>query len=312
MALPVAAKITIEVAKILADKNKRNTLFIIIGSPLILIIIISSMFFYRSTDINDTFILSVRELKAERKIENELDGDLTRSIYMIHNKTLTEDIIEVKDFILTYFYKEKTQTVIVDDKDNDDPSDDDTVEETTRWFFNYDEIISRVKQQPFLFTDEMVAMLDYFKPYPELEIDDNFVAPCSGIITSQFGTRIHPVSGKIDFHTGIDISGKWHQSIMSVADGEVVTANTAISGYGNYVMIKHTFNDVTFYSFYAHLSSISVKVGQSVNRGETIGKEGGALTDNNPGTSTGHHLHFEIRQTPTGGFLNPQNIFKKG
>lgn len=65
-------------------------------------------------------------------------------------------------------------------------------------------------------------------------------------------------------------------------------------------MIRHTDkNGATFYSLYAHLSKLDVKVNQRVKSGQIIGKEGGDPgKDPNPGYSTGHHLHFEIR-SPT-------------
>ena len=56
-------------------------------------------------------------------------------------------------------------------------------------------------------------------------------------------------------------------------------------------------NGETIYSFYAHLSRIDVKEGEKVTQGQVIGLEGGdPTTDDNPGSSTGHHLHFEIRK----------------
>lgn len=63
------------------------------------------------------------------------------------------------------------------------------------------------------------------------------------------------------------------------------------------------------YSFYAHLSKVDVEVGDQVSIGEKIGNEGGnPETDPNPGSSTGHHLHFEIRtQSGYGNDINPEN-----
>ncbi len=310
MSVSSTVKALIEVTKVFTDKDKRKALLTIIAVPSVFVIMVSSMFFYRSDDENETFILSVTKLKSDMEIENELDGDLIRCVYMLHTSTISENISEVKTFLLNYFCKEETITVIVDDKGNDDPADDETYDKKIILFLSFDEIMERVKQEPFLFTSQEVEMLQYFKPYPELQIDDNFVAPCIGVITSPFGTRIHPISGEVGLHTGIDISGKWHQPIMSITDGEIVNVNTATSGYGNYITIKHTVNNQTFYSFYAHLSSISVSVGQMVTKGQAIGLEGGNKSDNNPGTSTGHHLHFELRQNEDGDFLNPQNIFK--
>ncbi len=119
-------------------------------------------------------------------------------------------------------------------------------------------------------------------------------------ISSKYGERINPVTGEEKLHAGIDLVGEHHGDILSIADG-VVTYAGVQNGYGNCIEIKHIVNGETIYSFYAHLSEIKVKVGEKVNKGEVIGLEGGAETDPNHGTSTGHHLHFEIRTASGSG-----------
>ena len=125
----------------------------------------------------------------------------------------------------------------------------------------------------------------------------DFILPikCSYTITSEYGTRTHPVTGITKKHTGIDLGGTHHTPIYAVADGEVTFAGVQ-NGFGNCVEIKHIINGKTIYSFYAHLSKIDVEKGNKVSQGQVIGLEGGDPTsDPNPGSSTGHHLHFEIR-----------------
>ncbi len=85
-----------------------------------------------------------------------------------------------------------------------------------------------------------------------------------------------------------------------IAEGTVTYAGVQ-NGYGKCIEIKHNINGKTIYSFYAHLSKIDVKVGEKVGTGDVIGLEGGAKDDNNPGTSAGHHLHFEIRTASSSG-----------
>ena len=127
------------------------------------------------------------------------------------------------------------------------------------------------------------------------------------VITSEYGYRVDPIYGDTRFHSGIDLVGTHHGNIYAVEDGEVTYAGVQ-SGYGNCVEIKHIVNGVTIYSFYAHLSQINVTVGEFVNQGTIIGIEGGALTDPNHGTSTGHHLHFELRSASgSGNSLNPHD-----
>lgn len=129
--------------------------------------------------------------------------------------------------------------------------------------------------------------------------------PVSVTVTSNFGPRVHPITGENSQHSGIDIGGVTEgvTNVITVKDGVVVypTNNDATNcpssssldscggGYGNYVIIQH--NDGT-YSLYAHMyaGSITVKSGDSVKQGQVIGKVGSS------GNSTGAHLHFEIRQ----------------
>ncbi|WP_290773207.1 M23 family metallopeptidase [Anaerofustis sp.] len=120
-----------------------------------------------------------------------------------------------------------------------------------------------------------------------------FIKPVEGTITSEYSYRIHPITGKKTKHNGLDIGAKWHDKIKATSDGVVVETGTDKGGYGNYIKIKHKYD---IYSFYAHLSKVKVRKGQKVKQGEWIGNEGGdPIRDKNPGSSTGHHLHFEIR-----------------
>ncbi|MEG0872417.1 MAG: M23 family metallopeptidase [Clostridia bacterium] len=113
--------------------------------------------------------------------------------------------------------------------------------------------------------------------------------------------------GSTSKHTGIDISGKHHDSVMTIEDGLVKFAGVQ-QGFGNCILIQHNNpGETTFYTFYAHLSKIDVIKDQFVIRHQVIGNEGGdPKTDPNPGYSTGHHLHFEVRTTPDfGSDVNP-------
>lgn len=125
-------------------------------------------------------------------------------------------------------------------------------------------------------------------------------------ITSEFGYRTHPITGVYKLHSGIDIVGKIHGNILAISDGEIVWAGVR-GAYGNCINIKHNSTDgTTFYSFYAHLSQINVMQGQTVTQGQIIGLQGGAKTDSGHGSSTGSHLHFEIRLSQNGDYQNPR------
>lgn len=104
-------------------------------------------------------------------------------------------------------------------------------------------------------------------------------------ITSNYGMRVHPITGVYKLHTGVDISATIGTEFTSMAKGIVVKAeyNTA---YGNMVIIDHGGGVQTLY---AHGSEIVAKLGQEVNAGDVVLKVGST------GYSTGPHAHFEVR-----------------
>ncbi len=110
--------------------------------------------------------------------------------------------------------------------------------------------------------------------------------PISGPVTSEFGWRVHPITGTQKFHSGIDIGGDYGQPIRA-AQGGTVTYAGWISGYGNAVIINHGSGITTLYG---HNQSLAVSVGQSVSQGQVIAYCGST------GNSTGPHCHFEVRQ----------------
>lgn len=103
-------------------------------------------------------------------------------------------------------------------------------------------------------------------------------------LTSNFGYRTDPFTGRAAFHAGIDIAGKIGDPIYAAAAGKVVTA-TRDGSHGKYIVIEHPGGLQTWYM---HLSDIDVSVGDEVKKGDSIGNLG------NTGRSTGPHLHFEI------------------
>jgi len=112
-----------------------------------------------------------------------------------------------------------------------------------------------------------------------------FAWPVAGRITSRFGYRIHPIFGVRRFHSGVDFAAPYGTLVKAADGGQVVQAGY-FGGYGYSVMLYHGGG---FATWYAHLSSINVSVGQFVQRGQVIGLVGST------GWSTGPHLHFEVR-----------------
>ncbi|MDY0269204.1 M23 family metallopeptidase [Trichloromonas sp.] len=118
--------------------------------------------------------------------------------------------------------------------------------------------------------------------------------PTRGLVTSGFGMRRSPFSGRPVMHEGIDIAARTGTPIYATAGGIVSRAET-VAGYGKIVIIDHGYG---FQTYYAHNSKIHVKVGQRVKRGEKIAAVG------NTGRSTGPHVHYEVRRNKVP--LNPK------
>lgn len=106
-------------------------------------------------------------------------------------------------------------------------------------------------------------------------------------LTSQFGNRVHPMSGRYQSHAGIDLAAPKGSPVMATADGIVNAAGWA-GGYGLLIQIDH---GGAVETRYGHLSQLAVASGQSVKRGQIIGFVGST------GRSTGPHLHYEVRQS---------------
>lgn len=115
-----------------------------------------------------------------------------------------------------------------------------------------------------------------------------FQWPCPGYttITSNFGYRVHPVTGTYKYHSGTDIAAPTGASILAAASGTVIMSGYNSGGYGNYVVIDHGGGITTLY---AHASALCVSTGQFVNAGQLIAKVGST------GMSTGPHLHLEVQ-----------------
>lgn len=108
--------------------------------------------------------------------------------------------------------------------------------------------------------------------------------PTYGRFSSEFGYRVHPISGHRKMHKGIDIAAKTGTPIYAAASGTVHFSGSQ-RGYGNVVEIDHGFG---YLSRYAHASRLLVKEGETIRRGQLIALVGST------GASTGAHLHFEV------------------
>jgi len=155
----------------------------------------------------------------------------------------------------------------------------------------------------------LIEMAEEYGISSELVFIGKYPMPASGMITSPFGWRIHPITHDKNFHTGIDIGTQKHVDICSVADGVVKKVGT--SPYdGRYVLVEHPGEEIPFYSYYAHLSQWKVSPGDTISQGDIVGIEGGDPDDPSPGYSTAHHLHFEIRMSENSNQVNPMTFLR--
>ncbi len=134
-------------------------------------------------------------------------------------------------------------------------------------------------------TEEYKLLLERMDKYLAVMKNVPLGKPCRGYISSYYGFRRDPFTGKRAFHAGIDIVGPYRSPVRATADGVVFSVGYQ-RGLGRYVKIKHEHGYMTVYG---HLYKYVVRPGEHVKKGEVIGYLG------NTGRSTGAHLHYEIR-----------------
>ncbi len=119
--------------------------------------------------------------------------------------------------------------------------------------------------------------------------------PVQGWLTSGFGMRRDPFTGRRTMHNGIDIVAPYGSAIVAAADGRVIFSGWK-SGWGRCVELDHG-NKI--HSFYAHCRSLWVSIGDKITRGKKVATVGSS------GRSTGTHLHYGVRRN--GHWVNPRN-----
>ena len=104
-------------------------------------------------------------------------------------------------------------------------------------------------------------------------------------VTSEFGWRVHPISGEYKFHAGVDLGYDYGVEVPALFAGQVLQAGNYQDGYGNQCLIYHP--EIDSYTRYGHMMDIMVNVGDVVEAGTIVGHVGST------GNSTGPHLHLE-------------------
>ncbi len=140
--------------------------------------------------------------------------------------------------------------------------------------------LASIKQE-----DSFESLLNYLKEQENLLASTPSIRPTEGWISSKFGYRESPFTGRREFHKGMDIANRKGTPIVASADG-VVTYSGSKGFLGNLIVIDHGHGIVTRY---AHADKLLKQQGEKVKRGDAIALMG------NSGRSTGPHLHYEVR-----------------
>ena len=149
---------------------------------------------------------------------------------------------------------------------------------------SFDDIIELAKNK-----SDMLASMPAIQPVSNRNLSR---------MASGYGTRIHPIYKTKKFHAGMDFSAKTGTPIYATGDGKIYKVQKSRRGYGNHVIIDHSFG---YKTLYAHMSKYIVKKGQKIKRGDVIGYVG------NTGTSVAPHLHYEVHKD--GKKINPVNFY---
>ncbi len=127
-------------------------------------------------------------------------------------------------------------------------------------------------------------LVDFLEEQRLMMLSTPTIWPVYGWVSSQYGFRSSPFTGKRTFHEGLDIAARYGLPVYSTAKGVVVFAGER-AGYGKLVTVDHGYGYMTRY---AHNSSLTVKAGDKVSKGDVIAKVGST------GQSTGPHVHYEV------------------
>jgi murein DD-endopeptidase MepM/ murein hydrolase activator NlpD len=132
---------------------------------------------------------------------------------------------------------------------------------------------------------DFTSLLDQLNEKKNLLACTPSIRPAKGWVSSTFGYRISPFTGRRELHAAFDIANREGTNIIAPADG-IVTFAGKKALYGNLLIIDHGYGLVTRYG---HLKSIDVQKGEKVARGDVLAQMG------NTGRSTGPHVHYEVR-----------------
>jgi murein DD-endopeptidase MepM/ murein hydrolase activator NlpD len=142
----------------------------------------------------------------------------------------------------------------------------------------------------------------YYCPQPFISPmrDDAIYTPVGmGVVTSKAGFRVHPVTGKADFHNGVDLGAKLNDRVYCLLDG-IVTRVGWRGAMGVAVEVYHPYPNIK--TIIGHLNAYAVQPGMFVQRGRVIGYAGST------GRSTGVHVHYTVVKCDTNEYIQPMQF----
>ena len=134
-------------------------------------------------------------------------------------------------------------------------------------------------------------------------------APVAGVVSSPFGPRRHPVSGRLRGHSGTDFAVPLRTPVRATADGRVLAVGVR-SGYGLTVEVEHRDpSGLATSTLYAHLNATTIMPGAPIRRGTVVGLSGGVGFG--AGVSTGPHVHYEVRERGSAEAIDPSVLYDR-
>ncbi len=271
-------------------ENKIKQFRWLLPSPAILILLICSL-----TALVSWFLYDYHSMKSQisylARMEKETEQKKQQLIHMAHRiDQITQEMASQREL-------SRKLRIMVNLEENEaegyglggpgpifsDPQDDDVGDEKELVRLMH-RTLDNLENELALDEQEKNDLYDFFENQKLLLASTPSVWPAKGWLSSRFGYRRSPFTGKKEFHRGIDVATRMGAPILAPADG-VVTFVGRDGGFGRTVTIKHGYGLKTKY---AHLKDALVKKGQHVKRGETIALVGST------GRSTGPHLHYEV------------------
>jgi murein DD-endopeptidase MepM/ murein hydrolase activator NlpD len=231
----------------------------------------------RLAEVNDTQKINIETLEAQNKEHLE-----TISAYLEESEKIKNKLTEIQEL------EERVRKLIGGSEGSVKPSRGGTIPQNSDLANDLDKSI-----------ESLNSLLSSVDSYVLKQRKIPLILPCAGRITSTFGYRSNPFTGRsTEFHSGIDIANVTGTPVYATADGVVSHAGW-FNGYGYTVIVNHGNG---YETLYAHNSKLVTVSGASVKRGEKIALMGSS------GRSTGPHLHYEIRVNSKP--INPFNIIK--